>query len=118
MVSPSRNVTAPRADAAAKGAAGGLALDRLDRSALVELARRVADIDGTYRQAAERMGQLYMYADSVRAHELTRRLDEPMRNASRNELMLRALLDELQACVQRPPAAMRETRVRRRRGNP
>lgn len=112
-MSPNRKMAA-RAAAAAKAVEAGLALDLLDRAAVVELARRVADIDSTYRQAAERMGQLYMYADSVRAYELTRRLDEPMRNASRNEMMLRALLDELQACAQGP--APRATRVRGRRG--
>jgi hypothetical protein len=58
------------------------------------------------------MGQLYLFADSIQAHEFTRRLDEPMRNAARNELMLRALLDEIHA---QAPAAPRSKRQRRPR---
>ena len=68
---------------------------------MAELVRRIADIDHSYREVAENMGQLYMLADSLSARELTRRLDEPMRNASRNELVLRILLDELQVRAQR-----------------
>lgn len=89
-----------------------LTLGRMDPQSIVELVRRMADIDSTYREAAERMGQLYLFADSIQAHELTRRLDEPMRNAARNELMLRALLDEIHA---QAPAAPRSKRQRRPR---
>ena len=63
--------------------------------AIEELMRRVQDIDNSYRAVAEKMGQLYMSADSHKVAGLTRRLDKPMRNASENEQMFAALLEEL-----------------------
>jgi hypothetical protein len=43
------------------------------------------------------MGQLYMCADENKVASLTKGLDKPMRNASDNEQMFSALLEELQA---------------------
>jgi hypothetical protein len=63
--------------------------------AIEELVRRVQDIDNSYRAVAEKMGQLYMRADSLKVVGLTGRLDKPMRNASENEQMFTALLEEL-----------------------
>lgn len=62
---------------------------------LGELTRRVQDIDNSYRAIAEKMGQLYLRADENRVVSLTRRLDKPMRNASDNEQVFAAILDEL-----------------------
>jgi len=72
-----------------------LALDELSTEALDELTRRVQDIDNSYRAVAEKMGQLYMCADTHKVAALTRRLDKPMRNASENEQMFAAILEEL-----------------------
>ncbi len=60
-----------------------------------ELTRRVQDIDNSYRAVAEKMGQLYMCADENRVASLTVSLDKPMRNASDNEQMFAAILEEL-----------------------
>jgi len=74
----------------------------VDAATLAELLRRLRDIDHSYRDAAEKMGQLYMFADGNQAAALTRRLDQPMRNASQNERDLAALLDELQVLAHGP----------------
>ena len=74
----------------------GLGLGDVDAATLAELLRRLRDIDQSYRAVAEKMGQLYMFADGNQAAALTRRLDLPMRNASQNERDFAALLDELQ----------------------
>lgn len=76
-------------------ARAGTSLEGLDGATLAELTRRLRDIDRSYREAAEKMGQLYMFANGNRAAALARRLDQPMRNASHNEQALAALLDEL-----------------------
>ncbi|MEO8056866.1 MAG: hypothetical protein ABI671_00980 [Burkholderiales bacterium] len=78
------------------------ALEGVNAEALGELLRRLRDIDRSYRDSAEKMGQLYMFADANRATALTRRLDQPMRNASQNEQAFAALLDELQMLTERP----------------
>jgi hypothetical protein len=70
-------------------------LDGVSAEALAELTRRVQDIDNSYRAVAEKMGQLYMCADSNQVVSLTRSLDKPMRNASDNERTFAAILDEL-----------------------
>ncbi|MEO8805980.1 MAG: hypothetical protein ABI433_07855 [Burkholderiaceae bacterium] len=80
----------------------GLGLESLDAATLGELLRRLRDIDRSYRAAAEKMGQLYMFADDSQAAALTRRLDQPMRNAAQNEQAFAALLDELQMLTERP----------------
>lgn len=85
-------------------APSGTALERVDAATLAELVRRLRDIDHRYREAAERMGQLYMFADGNRVASLTRRLDQPMRNASQNEQAFAALLDELQVLADELPA--------------
>ncbi|MFZ2648461.1 MAG: hypothetical protein WA210_00010 [Burkholderiaceae bacterium] len=72
-----------------------LELDGLSQDALDELTRRVQDIDNSYRAVAEKMGQLYMSADSNKVTALTRRLDKPMRNASDNEQTFSAILEEM-----------------------
>lgn len=75
--------------------ASALALDDVGAEAIDELTRRVEDIDHSYRAVAEKMGQLYMCADTHRLTALTRRLDKPMRNASENEQTFAAILEEL-----------------------
>lgn len=72
-----------------------LGLDDVGAEALDELTRRVQDIDDSYRAVAEKMGQLYMCADTHKVAALTRRLDRPMRNASENEQAFAAILEEL-----------------------
>ncbi|AOF85700.1 hypothetical protein BSY239_8 [Hydrogenophaga sp. RAC07] len=64
---------------------------------LGELKRRVLDIEAGYREIAQKMGQLYMYADQQELAFLTRLLDRPMRNASDNERAMVSILDELSA---------------------
>lgn len=81
---------------------GGLHLGDVDAATLAELLRRLRDIDQSYRATAEKIGQLYMFADGTQAAALTRRLDQPMRNASQNERDFAALLDELQVLAQMP----------------
>lgn len=66
-----------------------------------ELIRRVQDIDARYRAVAEKMGQLYMWADANRLTALTRTLDRPMRNASDNEQTFEAILDALETRAKR-----------------
>ncbi|MDM7941374.1 MAG: hypothetical protein QUV35_01980 [Hydrogenophaga sp.] len=63
---------------------------------VLELKRRVLDIEAGYREIAQKMGQLYMYADRQGLALLTRYLDRPMRNASDNERAMVSILDELQ----------------------
>jgi hypothetical protein len=69
--------------------------DGPDDEVLAELIRRVQDIGTNYREAARKIGQLYMYADQHDHAALTRSLDKPMRTASANERALAAILDEL-----------------------
>lgn len=64
----------------------------LSDATLADLVRRVQDISNGYRSVAEKMGQLYMRADS---------LDKPMRNASDNEQTFSAILDDLRLQVNR-----------------
>ncbi len=75
-----------------------LALDAgpVSEPVLGELKRRVLDIEAGYREIAQKMGQLYMYADRQGLVLLTRFLDGPMRNASDNERAMVSILDELQ----------------------
>jgi hypothetical protein len=68
----------------------------LSEDVLAELIRRIKDIELGYRLVAQRMGQLYIYADQHDMSALTRSLDKPMRNASDNERALAAILDDLQ----------------------
>lgn len=70
-------------------------LEDISDEALADLIHRVQDVDNRYRAVAEKMGQLYMRADSAKAELLTRRLDKPMRNASENEQMFAAMLEDL-----------------------
>ncbi len=78
-----------------------LDLDDVTAEALTELTQRVQDIDNSYRAVAEKMGQLYMCADTNNAGALTQRLDKPMRNASENEQTFAAMLDELRVIANR-----------------
>lgn len=64
--------------------------------ALIELKRRVLEIEAGYREVAQKMGQLYMYADQEGLALLTRYLDRPMRMAAETERAMVSLLDELQ----------------------
>lgn len=70
---------------------------------LVELIRRVREIETSYRDVAQKMGQLYMYADQHELSMLTRDLDRPMRNASDNERAMVSMLDELRLNASRRP---------------
>ena len=72
-------------------------LEKIDDKGLTELIRRVQDINNSYRAVAEKVGQLYMCADELKFASLTRELDKPMRNASDNEQMFGATLEDLQA---------------------
>lgn len=75
--------------------AGDTDLATIGGEILEELTRRVQDIDNSYRAVAEKMGQLYIRTDENRIAGLTRALDKPMRNASENEQMFAAILEEL-----------------------
>ncbi len=70
-------------------------LKDVSEEVLKDLTNRVQDIDNRYRAVAEKMGQLYMYADENKVAMLTSSLDKPMRNASDNEQMFAAILEEL-----------------------
>ncbi|MBA4263574.1 MAG: hypothetical protein C0453_00705 [Comamonadaceae bacterium] len=76
---------------------------RVTEHVLVELKRRVLEIEAGYRDVAQKMGQLYMYADQEGLVFLTRYLDGPMRMASENERAMVSILDELQLNVSRRP---------------
>lgn len=78
-------------------------LEQLAEDGVNQLLRRVQDINNSYRAVAEKMGQLYMNADELQLTSLTRALDKPMRNASDNEQMFAAILDELQSSALRHP---------------
>ncbi len=60
---------------------------------VMEVKRRVLEIEAGYREVAQKMGQLYMYADQQGLVLLTRYLDQPMRNASDNERAMVSILD-------------------------
>lgn len=83
----------------------GQSLDEIESAALDDLARRIEDIDNSYRAVAEKVGQLYLSADEYRLDELTAQLDKPMRNASENEQTFAALLDVLKMQQNRRRAA-------------
>lgn len=73
----------------------GIETKDLSAELLLDLTRRVQDIDNSYRAVAEKMGRLYMCADENNVASLTRSLDKPMRNASENEQMFAGILEEL-----------------------
>jgi len=80
-------------------------MDAMSDAVLAELTRRVQDIDNSYRAVAEKMGQLYMLADENKITALTTGLDKPMRNASDNEQMFAAILDDLRVQANRRKSA-------------
>ena len=84
------------------GSGRGPGRGAVDAATLAELLRCLRDIDHSCRDAAEKMGKLYMFADGNQAAALTRRLHLPMRNASQHERDLAALLDELQVLAHGP----------------
>lgn len=69
--------------------------DPVGDEVLAELIRRLQDIEGSYRAVAQKMGQLYIYADQHELASLTRTLDRPMQYAAANERALSAILDAL-----------------------
>ena len=69
--------------------------DMLGDEVLAELIRRLQDIEGGHRALAQKLGQLYIYADQHDLASLTRSLDRPMRYASENERALATILDAL-----------------------
>ncbi len=73
----------------------------MDEMVRAELVRRLSEIEAGYRTAAQRMGQLYMYAADHATAAFTRRLDPPMRDAADSERAIAALLDELQTNTKR-----------------
>lgn len=83
------------------------ALDSVGLDTLDELTRRVRDIDESLRAAAEKMGQLYMFADANRVASLTRGLDKAMRGASDIERYFAALLRESRTAASRHTADRR-----------
>lgn len=76
-------------------------LHGLDDTVRKELVRRLREIEVDYRAAAQKMGQLYMYADLHAGAGFTRRLDPPMRDAADSERAVAALIDELQMTTKR-----------------
>jgi hypothetical protein len=76
-------------------------LDSRDHDLLDEMARRIAEIDNSYRAVAEKVGQLYMRADEAGLEQVTEMLDKPMRNASDNQQSFAALLREVRQAGQR-----------------
>jgi hypothetical protein len=90
--------TAPRRKRGAAEAKRSPALGAgpVPEQVLLELKRRVLEIEAGYREVAQKMGQLYMYADQEGLAFLTRYLDRPMRTASENERAMVSILDELQ----------------------
>lgn len=93
-----RSGAAPRRKREAAGSRNLLNLEagQVPDQVVQELRRRVLDIEAGYRDIAQKMGQLYMYADRQGLALLTRYLDRPMRNASDNERAMVSILDELQ----------------------
>jgi hypothetical protein len=75
-------------------------LDSRDLDLLDEMARRITEIDNSYRAMAEKVGQLYMRADEAGLEQLTEMLDKPMRNASDNQQSFAALLLEVRQAGQ------------------
>lgn len=75
--------------------------DSQDLDLLNEMARRITEIDNSYRAVAEKVGQLYMRADEAGLEQLTEMLDKPMRNASDNQQSFAALLREVRQASQR-----------------
>lgn len=75
--------------------ASRLALDDLSEESLKELTSRVEDLANSYRAVAEKMGQLFVWADENKAMAVTRGLDKPMRNSSENQQFLTELLERL-----------------------
>ena len=67
----------------------------VSKEALGELTRRVENINHSYMAVAEKVGQLYMFADEQKVSSLTFSLDKPMRNASDNQQMFAAILEDL-----------------------
>ena len=76
-------------------------LDSRDHDLLEEMARRITEIDNSYRAVAEKVGQLYMRADEAGLEQVTEMLDKPMRNASDNQQSFAALLREVRQARQR-----------------
>lgn len=67
--------------------------------AVAEMIRLASEAEAHYRAAAERVGQLYMRADTHGLERVTRTLDEPMRRAAEAERVVASLLEELRACT-------------------
>lgn len=103
MKENTRSDTASRRKRSAANPKNLMALEAgpVPEQVLGELKRRVLDIEAGYREVAQKMGQLYMYADQQGLTFLTRCLDQPMRNASDNERAMVSILDELQVNASR-----------------
>jgi hypothetical protein len=98
MKRPSRGLearTGRKRSATAPERAAALDRDLIPDQVLAELIRRVRDIETAYCEVAQKMGQLYMYADRHDLALLTCELDRPMRNASDAERTMASILEEL-----------------------
>lgn len=104
-VSKSRSGSVSRRKQFAAGQKHILALEsgEVSEQVLMELKRRVLEIEAGYREVAQQMGQLYMYADQEGLAFLTRYLDRTMSTASENERAMVSILDELQLHANRHP---------------
>lgn len=104
-VSKGRSVAASRRKQFAPGRKHILALETGPASerVLLELKRRVLEIEAGYREVAQQMGQLYMYADQEGLCFLTRYLDRTMSTAAENERAMVSILDELRFHANRGP---------------
>ena len=89
---PEAGATEPTSDT---GGAIAAELALVSDEALRELTHRVENIADSYREVADKVGQLYACSKAYKFGSLTHRLEMPMRSASDNEQILAAVLADL-----------------------
>ena len=89
---PEAGATEPTSDT---GGAIAAELALVSDEALRELTHRVENIADSYREVADKVGQLYACSKAYKFGSLTHRLEMPMRSASDNEQILAAVLEDL-----------------------